>query len=223
MPDSVLVLGDASFGGGNSQLVAGTLVLEGDLSESGDTSSYAASGTHRTVLRGARLQRVSFASPGASSSRFHDLEVRNADSAGIQLASPVVANGALLTPFGGSYRRVYGNGNTLTVRGLDADSLILDNAPLVVETGAAITRFDTIVFRNFGDAATQLRVRRNAGEAYTFNNLTFSLTPPTTGFYVVADQVGGTGSPFTITLTNTTPSSPSGRTATSGGAVINWQ
>ena len=106
------------------------------------------------------------------------------------------------------------SGKKVTVSGgLNADGLILDNVLLDV-SGGTITKFDNITFRGYSTAATQLTITPPSG-AFTFNNLTFSVTP-STGLYIKA--VGS----VTISLPGSSPADGSAFTATEGGAVVNW-
>jgi hypothetical protein len=124
---------------------------------------------------------------------------------------------------GAALNRMFGNGNTLTTKGLFVDSLVIDNMPLVVDSSTTrfIGFFDNVVFQNFPATAIQMDVTRTNG-TYTFNNLQFLGTPPSPGFHLRAnDPVAGDGQ-FTITLVNPTPISSGARFTTTGEALINW-
>jgi hypothetical protein len=124
---------------------------------------------------------------------------------------------------GAALNRMFGNGNTLTTKGLFVDSLVIDNMPLVVDSSDThfIGFFDNVVFQNFPATAIQMDVTRIDGTV-TFNNLQFLGTPPNPGFHLRAnDPVLGNGR-FTITMVNPTPIASGARFTTTGEALINW-
>ena len=157
---TVIVRGNASFGGGSSSLVSGTLEVRGNFTQSGPTATaFAADSFHVTLLRPSGPARtVSFANPGTLTSRFGFLQVASDLAVGqtVSLASNVMATGALTDSgaAGGQFRRLVGSGGTrtLTVRGLSMqpplagtlrrprmlDSLIFDNVRLAVSGGSAV-------------------------------------------------------------------------------------
>jgi uncharacterized repeat protein (TIGR01451 family) len=89
------VAGNASFGGGNEtgNLTAGTLQVAGNFSTISGCclTSFAASGTHLTVLNGSTLQTVSMANPGPGNDHFQNLEVAN--TGGVSLLTNIAVGG----------------------------------------------------------------------------------------------------------------------------------
>ncbi len=224
----LVVNGDAAFGGGSEagKLLNGTIELLGSFSQSGDPESFAADTFFLTLFIGTGLQNVSFANPGTASgtSHFGDVDVLNRGG-GVSLASAVFSLGLLIaSPSGfGLHSKIFGNGHSLTTKGLIVDSLIIDNMPLVVDSSDTqfIGVFDDVVFQNFSPSAIQLDVTRTLGSA-TFNNLQFLGTPPNPGFHLRAnDPVLGNGR-FTVTLVAPTPTATGARFQSTGDALIIW-
>jgi hypothetical protein len=223
----LFVTGDAAFGGGSEagKLSDGTIEVLGSFTQSGDPESFATSGFFFVALFGTGPQTVQFANPGtaAGTSHFSDLHLINTGG-GVSLASDVFVLGQFGTSSGqGALNKIFGNGNTLTTKGLFVDSLVIDNMPLVVDSSTTqfIGFLDNVVFQNFPATAIQLDVTRTLGTV-TFNNLQFLGTPPTPGFHLRAnDPVAGNGR-FTIAMVNPTPISSGARFAITGEALINW-
>ncbi len=223
--DTLAVGGDATFAGSPlpGRLTAGVLLVAGGFSQvyvGGNWEAFQASGTHRTVLNGSAPQTISFTNPAFSgqASFFQNLEI--ASAGGVTLASTVFANGQLRARSGGM-RTVTGGGNSLLVRGVDVDSLVMDGATLTTR-GGTLARFDNVTFQNMSTAATQLAVAHSGlGSPYTFTGLRF-LTVPTTGYYVAAvDSAQADGSVLTIRLASSEPADGSARTTTTA-AVVTW-
>ena len=207
--DVLTVNGNATFGGRNN-LAAGTINLKGNLTQTHYTQALKPTGT-KFVFNGSGAQTVSFADPGTSNSFLKEVTIDN--TVGVTLLSTVFITGQLGST-AGSTGKLIGGGNQLFVSGgLNADGLVLDNVLLDV-SGGVITKFDNITLQNYSPAATQFTITPPDG-AFTFNNLTFSVTP-TTGLYVKA--VGS----VTINLPGSSPADGSAFTATEGGAVVNW-
>ncbi|HEY7684607.1 MAG TPA: hypothetical protein VH833_00745 [Gemmatimonadales bacterium] len=224
----LIVDGNVDFGGGSEsgKLTNGTIEVLGNFSQSGNPESFATSGFLLTAFLGTGAQTVQFANPGrsAGSSQFTDFYVYNTGS-GVSLASEVFALGNFSASTGqGAINRIFGNGHTLTTKGLFVDSLTIDNMPLVVDSSTThfIGFFDNVVFQNFLPTAIQMDVTRTNG-TYTFNNLQFLGTPPSPGFHLRAnDPVVGDGR-FTINMVNPTPTATGARFTTTGEpALINW-
>lgn len=157
---TVQVRGNATFGGGTSSLVSGTLELRGNLAQTGATpTAFAADSFHVTLLRPSGPGRtVSFTSPGTLTSRFGYLQLASDLAVGqpITLLSGAIANGALTDSgaAGGALRRLVGGGapRTLLVRGVSMlppllgilrrprmlDSVVFDNVRLQVTGGSAV-------------------------------------------------------------------------------------
>jgi hypothetical protein len=223
----LFVDGDVTFGGGSEsgKLTNGTIEVLGNFTQSGDPESFATSGFLLVAFFGTGTQTVQFANPGtgAGSSQFTDFYVYNIGG-GVSLASDVFALGNFSTSAGqAAMNRIFGNGNTLTTKGLFVDSLVIDNMPLVVDSSATqfIGFFDNVVFQNFPATAIQMDVTRTLGTV-TFNNLQFLGTPPNPGFHLRAnDPVAGNGR-FTITMVNPTPIGSGARFTFTGEAQIIW-
>ena len=94
--DVLDVDGDVTFGGGSTagELIAGTLVIGGNFTQSGDPASFAPTGSFQTTFDGSVLQTVSFANPGATSSRFQNLAITNS-SGSVDLSTNAQVNGNL--------------------------------------------------------------------------------------------------------------------------------
>jgi alpha-tubulin suppressor-like RCC1 family protein len=219
--DSLDVGDDFAMAGASTAglLSAGTIVARGGFFADRDPLAYQPSGTHRTVLAGTALQRVSFANPGAATSRFNHLLLANT-SGGMWMESPVFVAGTLVAS---SSQLVSGNGNhLLNVGGVDLKTVSFDRIPLTIGAGA-IARFDSVTFSNQNPALTQLAIAHpGAGSPFTFTGTRF-LTTPTTGLYVSATDIAPSdGNVLTINFVNSVPPNGSAFTATSGGAVVNW-
>jgi hypothetical protein len=218
------VNGGMVFGGASETgfLTAGVVNIQGDFVQStGSTTAFAASGTHKVVFNGTSNQNVSFQNPGSALSHFQNLEFANTSASGVDLLTNAVATGSVIAQ-NVSSKPVFGNGNTLTVSGLAANGLSLNNVLLVVTAPSTISQFDNAAFSGYASTATQFTIS-NAGAAtpFIFNNLVFS-SVPTTGFYISAtDTAPGDGNVFTINLVSPTPAGQT-RFSVAGGAVIHW-
>jgi hypothetical protein len=74
--DSLLVTGNATFGGGASTLTAGYLRVDRNFTQSGTATSFAASGTHHTRLGGAGVRTITFANASGTQYHFNRLRIR---------------------------------------------------------------------------------------------------------------------------------------------------
>lgn len=95
---SLAISGDAFFNGanmGDTDLTAGLLDVKGNFTATGGTQAFRAAGTHTTRLSGINLQTMSFGTPGATNSRFQNLDVNNPSANGVTMASNVYVNGTL--------------------------------------------------------------------------------------------------------------------------------
>jgi hypothetical protein len=187
--DDLVVQGDATFGGGSTtgSLTSGIISVAGNFTQSGAATSFDASGTHTVELNGSTAQTVSFATPGAA--RFQDLEISNNLGATVSFTSNVFANGQLIrTLVDGTNRVINGGGFTLTVQGLNATELTLDNLPVVLNDGATFTTFDAVVFQNMSVTAVQLLIQRASGTIGlgTSTGITFLTVPTGAGRYISA-------------------------------------
>src|SRR5947208_2711393 len=214
--DVLEVGGPVLFSGNqaNAQLTAGVLRVKGNFRAS---QGFAASGTNTVVFNGATPQVVHFDDP--VNSHFQNVEL-GTPGGNLVLETPVSASGQLLST-NGVAPTVSGRGNRLTVPGVNVASLVLDNAPFVIQSGT-VTRFDNVTIQNFDPAATQLTINHpGAGTAFTFNNIAFMVTP-TTGWYISANDILNDASTLTVNLANSLPADGSGKTITNGGAVVRW-
>ncbi len=87
---SVLITGNASFTGQQSNLTGGTLELRGNLSENGAggvLTAFAASGAHTTVFSGTGSQTMNFVHAEPTHSRFENLVITNTTAGGVTLTS----------------------------------------------------------------------------------------------------------------------------------------
>ncbi len=219
--DQLAVAGNVTFNGGseNGLLTNGVFAAAGNLTQQStySTTSFAASGNHRTRLNGSGKQTVTFAN--TSFSQLATLELARSDT--VALAAPLKAVGALIAP-DSTRTVVLGGGASLDVAGLDADSLVLDNV-LLTSAGGTLTRFDNVTFQNYAVTATPFTLRHaGAATPFTFNGLRF-LTTPTTGKYLsVTDTLNNPGDTLKIVLAASQPVNGSALTAVSGGAVVIW-
>jgi len=214
--DVLEVGGPVLFSGNqpNTQLTAGVLRVKGNFRGS---QGFAASGTNTVVFNGTTPQVVHFDDP--VNSHFQNVELGTAGG-NLILETAVSASGQLLST-NGVAPTVSGRGNRLTVSGVNVASLVLDNAPFVIQSGT-VTRLDNVTFRNFDPAATQLTINHpGAATAFAFNNISFTVTP-TTGWYISANDILNDASILSVNLVNSLPADGSGKTITSGGAVVRW-
>ena len=221
--DQVFVNNAAIFQGQSSTgtLTAGVLSLLGNFTQSSPTSttSFNATGTHITRFTNEVTQVITFDNAGPSN--FNVLDVTNAFGQ-IVLASPVTANSQLVSTSTGFSPTILGNGNPLTVTGLNVNGLTLDNV-LLSSVRGTITAFNQVTFNNYAAGATQFSVSQDGpGSPFNFDQLKFN-SLPTTGFYISAlDLAPADGSVFTVNLTNPLPTTGAPFIQSASGAVVNW-
>lgn len=232
--DSLVVGNRAGFAGGSTSglLTNGTLIVKGDFLQAGGAAdAFAATGSHVTQLSpssvGGVTKFVQFTNPDSLQSHFANVRLDNSGGAGTvrtQLNSDVVASRQLTTQpnsAGNAMRRVLGNGFTFQASGADADSIEFDNAKVSIASAAPLTRFENHEWVNMPRTVTQLTVSR-VGDGTNYNqvkNLRMDgpnhpgVVDPSgvDGFYIRARRSSG-GAAFTLTLSNMTPFTPSGRT-----------
>jgi hypothetical protein len=223
--DLLTVSGNASFGGGNEtgQLTAGSLTVAGNFSQSGSGSptSFVGTGTHTVFLNGTGAQAINFGTPGFAASRFQNVIIANS-AGGVTATSNLYATGTPgATPT--AVRTLSGNGSTLFTAILDVNNFTFNNL-LLNFAGSSPVALDTVTFQGYAPTATPLTISHpGAGGPFTFDKLTFSVTPTGAGRYLSAtDADGPTPTPLTINVTNSTPASPSGLVTVANGAVVNW-
>lgn len=225
--DTLDVAGAITFAGGSTagRLTAGRIIARGDFVQgvTVTTESFAASAGHVTEFAGVTFQGIDFATPDTTAgSHFGDILVSNKDAVGVQLFSPIFADGQLRSPAaaGNVIRRIGGSSaERITARGLDADSLVLDGVPLTVVDGSAIARFDAVEFRNQDQTVTQFELQRVSG-THTFSFLVWS-TVPTSGLYLnLIDTDGTRNTLFELFVEQATPVNHSGFAKTDGVALL---
>lgn len=240
--DSVITggTGAAIFGGGSTVglLTDGVLKVGGSFSQTStnSTTSFAASGNHKTVLGAAAVRVVNFSTPGTGNggSHFGNLDV-TAASGGLNLASDVVVDGNLIAQPTGAAPTLSG-GKTLTTMGLDVTrgsgtSLILDNTSLVVNEQGTIRSqvFDRAQFQGFSASATLMDMTMVGASAatrqVTFNNVNFQTS--VTNLYAKLVSSNTQGITVTMLGSNDPTGGPSRSSPpfgqTSNGATIVWQ
>src|SRR6185436_19171449 len=168
---------------------------------------------------GSAQQTVNFCcGVGPASRRFQDLVLAN--PAGVVMPNDVFVAGRLIafgTPEASPL--LIGNGRSITAAGVNINGLTLDNARLTLNDGA-ITQFDNVVFRNYSPTATPLTLNRTTLNA-TFTGLQFT-TAPTSGRYIVANDIDGSATPAQLTVAASKPLNGLAKTTTTGGFVLNW-
>ncbi|MBI2795350.1 MAG: Ig-like domain-containing protein [Gemmatimonadetes bacterium] len=134
--DSLIVNGDASFGGASTSgsLTSGVVRLGGNLAQTSGTSpfSYAPTLSHVTAFTGGAAQTATFASP--ANSGFRDLTVNNA--AGLSLAtSGTIVSGSVIATAG----VVTGPAATIGMDLTDAGAMLPTPVPLWRVTSLTLT------------------------------------------------------------------------------------
>ena len=237
--DSVLT-GFAGFGGASSTglMTNGVLRVAGSFTQTSGTSvtSFAPSGAHKTVVGAGAVRVLNFASPGlgAAGSHFARLEVSGA-SGGLNLVNDIFADTLISHPGGGVAPRplIDGTaaGNSVTVMSLNVDSLIFNNAPLIVNEQGTIRSqlFDRAIFQGFptipnsavlidytgvGTNVTQRQVQ--------FNATTLQTNLGSGGLYVRVTSSNGFGLRLTMAGSND-PTGGFSRSQTVNGAQILYQ
>jgi len=181
--DSLIVGGAAVFAGGSTTglLTSGVMTVASNFQQLGATTSFAASGTHKTVMTGS-TGLIQFTNPGsgAAGSHFNTLDVTPA-SGGLALGSSVFVDSALIASVGAAAPKIVGSGNSVTAREwVVTGGLVVDNAPMVLNegtTGLAQT-FNGVTFQGFPTTTTTaiLIDVSAAGSALSARTITFSGT-----------------------------------------------
>lgn len=221
--DSIVLADFASFSGAAApgSMMAGVLIVGGDVYQTSSSTAFQPSGSHRTILNGSANQVIQFDNPGASgaASWFQNLEFANT-SGGIHIRNSVHVNG-MLTATTPHPITAPVSGLVLSAAGVDLAGLDLDGIAFAIGAGT-IARFDSVTFRNQSPAATQLTIANpGAAAAHTFTGLRF-LTTPGSGSYVSATDVAADANVLTIDLSQSQPADGSANTLTAGGAMVNW-
>ena len=226
--DQVTVTGNAVFSGGFEldSLNAGTLSIGGNLTQNtgstGDT--YHTSGTHQTVFTG-NNPTIFFATPGDVPGTSHFQQFAWTGNGTLSLTSDAYAHVSFTTT-STTPVTISGAGHLLQVGNyVAAGSITFNNTRLSLnEPSGGPLALNNATFQGLGATAIQLTVSHpGTGGPFTFDNLTFSVTPTGAGRYLsVTDADGPTPTPLTINVANSTPSSPGGFVTVANGAVVNW-
>ncbi len=234
--DQLTVGGSAFWLGGdeNGKLTDGVLQVAGDFAQFAlsSTTSFAASGKHKTVLSSATAQTVDFGSPGlgAAGSHFQVLDLSGA-SGGVSLTVNSIADSVIST---NAAAKLSSSGSSLTMRRAQITGLTADNTTLVLdEQGTpSAEKLSGISFQGFGTTGvTMLKIvgpgnSFAARPAVTTTNVNFQTLPIGAGnFYV--DLTSTNSQAFSITMTGSNQSPQVGGngptlTKTTGGATVNW-
>jgi hypothetical protein len=228
------VAGDATFAGGSTAglLEVGTLVIGGDFTQSSisSTSSFAPGQFFETQFSSTAEQLISFETSGVAESHFGILTVGNA-TAGVSLQTAVTAVGELTTNLGGTGNLIRGNGNPLEVAGINASSIIFDDAPLTIVDGVLTTSFvlDDVTFQNMPVDEAQLTIRRSGNilDMGLGTGVAFTTQPDVEngGVYIHADDTDpNDGNGLVINVFNPSPNpiDVEIEISTDNGAIINW-
>ncbi|MBT8135558.1 MAG: hypothetical protein KJO54_00960 [Gammaproteobacteria bacterium] len=217
----VTVNGNFSTDSGDNHLgwlTAGTIVIDGNFTQTGNGRSYAASPGHVTQFDGG-THRVFFDNANSS---FGDLLLSSDPT--IRIDSDAQISGQMIDSSSGSLL-IHDNGAafTLATGGVDVDGAVFDGVPLLLGDGT-VTRFDNVAFTAMNPAADQLTIDRTAG-IVGFNNIDFD-TWPTTGTFVAGDDIGGAAGDAGVIIDNASgtarPLHGTPWSTSAGGFVINW-
>ncbi len=224
--DLVTVGAGVSFNGANElgSLSAGVLQIGGNFNQFAATSADAfhSSGSHLTIFTGASPS-ITFATPGNVPGTSHFEQFRWTGAGTLTLGSDVFAHG-FMDGGPGVTGTITSASHTLQVGSFVSGGVIFNATSLVLDQplGAPIALTD-VTFNGMAPTANQLTVNHpGTGGPFSFTNLTFS-NAPTTGFYLVANDVdGATNGLLTLDLVNPAPATSGGFSQVTNGAVINW-
>jgi len=226
--DLITVTGNAVFSGGFEldSLDAGTLSIGGNLTQNtgstGDT--YHTSGTHQTVFTG-NNPTIFFATPGDVPGTSHFQQFTWTGTGTLNLTSDAYAHVSFTTT-STSPVIINGAGRLLAVGSyVGAGPITFNNTRLSLnEPSGGPLALSNATFQGLAATAIQLTVSHpGTGGPFTFDNLTFTVTPTGAGRYLSATDVDGPSpTPLTINVTNSTPASPGGFVTVANGAVVNW-
>ena len=221
--DTIVVTGEAAFGGGSTEglVTAGRLELLGNFSAT-QPGSFVASGTHETWFVGTLSQTVLFSNPGygAGQQRFARLgAAQDAVGIGVQLLTDAFAEGEVLNLPAQSRRFIGAGQRTLTTRGANLTGVQFEAVALSITDGGPITALDSLGFAFQDPTVAQLTIARSNG-TFSLSNVLFDTTP-TTGRYLVANDVSGAGDGLlSIAVSNPTPFLHNGFISELNGATI---
>ena len=201
---TITITGDVQAG--NTITGAGTLMLTGSGTLSGTVSNLHIAAGASITLTGPVHATGNFIHEGA-----------------LLLAGfPLTVDGLLIVPSGLPITPgIVGDGAAVTVGGLDVASLVLDDAPLVMN-GGTFVRFDNVAFQNFLPNVTPFTIAHPGDPLpWMFGNVSFN-EEPTTGFYIDATDTSADANLLTIQLVNAQAANGPSHTSTTNGAVVNW-
>jgi hypothetical protein len=235
---AVTVSGNATFAGGSTDglLTAGTLSVGGNFTQiANSVTSYAPSGTHKTVLGSAAARTVSIGSPGAGAggSHFQVLDVTPA-TGGLSLDVNMQADSLISTS---TAAKITSPGVNLTARRAQVSGLILDNTHFILDEQGTFSaeNFSNVTFTGFAGIADVLLTVSGPGSgaaarpAVTTANITFQTLPVgQANFYV--DLTSTNALPFGMTMTGSNQGATAGGngpaltrlTPLTGVATVSW-
>ncbi len=221
--DGLTINGNAAFNGGNelNSMSEGTLNIGGNLSQAGSTDAFHPSGNHTTAFLGTS-PTITFANPGNVPGSSHFEWVVWAGFGTLTLGSDVYAHSTFAVSTAGT---IAGNGHKVSVGDFVTGGVTFDNATLVLDqTLPTALNLSLVTFKNTAPTATALTVNSPGLGTFTFSDIVFSATPPTTGFYLSANDVNQSdGIPLTINMVNPTPSTPGNFVQkVTGLEIVNW-
>ncbi len=140
----------------------------------------------------------------------------------IPASHDIAIDGVLVASRVGVDSPVLAGAGTLVTAGVDVNGLVVSNMQFTV-SGGPIVRFDGVNFQNYAPTETRLTIAHpGAALPFTFNELVFQGSEPTTGSYIVATDTAADGNVLTINLVNAVAFNGPAHTMTNGGAIVNW-
>ena len=202
---------DVSFGGGSTAglLVNGVLFLQGNFTQLGSPSAFAASGSHTTVLQSAAIPTVTFANPGSGATASHFgrlvLDLLSANSF-VVLESDVYADGVLegfccSAVFQAALPRVFQS------RGADVDGVEFRNVSWRLLDGEVEAFLDGVSFNSMSPTAIQMEIIRASG-FISMSGPDFPTVPTGVGRYlrvVDSNGMGGAGEDLVVSVSIASP------------------
>ncbi|HWA59312.1 MAG TPA: hypothetical protein VG692_18810, partial [Gemmatimonadales bacterium] len=236
---SLAVTGDATFGGASTDglLTAGTLQIGGNFTQSAvvSTTSFAPSGTHKTVFTNTVARAVSIGSPGlgAAGSHFQVLDVSGA-TGGITLDVNMQADSLISTS---AAAKISSPGVTLTVRRAQVTGLAFNNTSLTLDEQGVFNaeNLSNVSFAGFPDGGTTMLTVVGPGSSLAarplvnVSNMNFqTLSIGAANFYV--DLTSSNGATFNLNLSTSNQATANGGngaqlyrvTPGTGVATVTW-
>lgn len=197
------VFGSIDFVGGSHDglLTAGQIQLLGDFSASGSPLAFVSSGTHLVRFIGSANQEITFDTPGPTTQRFNDVDIRNF-SGSVDFGSTVTVMGTF-DQSDGDMSRTGPVGSFLDVRG----TLLLDEANITGLPVSLVSAVDPlqhslnlVTFQGMDPTEVQMTIQlpgsgQNPG--LVADDMSF-LTTPTTGAYLDLSSNNGQGWQFLL-------------------------